>query len=196
MASSPFWHLKVEGKENVAPGKTYVIVSNHQSLLDILIVLSGLPRHTHFKFLAKKELFPIPFLGWHMSLAGYIPLDRKSHESGKKAMLTARHWLRKGVSVIFFPEGTRSLDGEIHSFKVGAFKLAQEEDLEILPLVIDGTGDAVPKHSWMLEKTTRLFLSIGKPISLKNQASTSSDQTCEAIRQEMIERLARVRDQR
>lgn len=193
---NPLWRLKIEGWENVQPGKPYVIVANHQSLLDILVLLSGMPPRSHFKFLAKRELFPIPFFGWHMVLAKYIPLDRSSHESGKKVMLIARQWLRKGVSVAFYPEGTRSLDGEIHAFKVGAFKLAQEENLQILPVVIDGTGEAVPKKSWRLKQVVDLLISFGPPVSLTKSSAKTIEQMRDQVRAEMIDRLAHFRAQR
>lgn len=190
LRSTPLWSFQSEGLENVIKGKTYVIVANHQSLLDILVALAGIP--AHFKFLAKKELFAIPFLGWHMTVAQYIPIDRSSRESGRKAVEQARKWLRCGVSALFFPEGTRSLDGQIHAFKAGAFKLAQEEQVDILPVVIDGTGDAVPKKSWILNKNTRFFISIGKPVRLKGD-SEALEKGREAIHEEMKMRLAHIR---
>ena len=88
IGTSPVWKLRVTGKENVKSGRRYVIVANHQSILDILVLLAGLD--LHFKFLAKKELFTIPFLGWHMANAGYIPLDRGNRESAKDAMAARR----------------------------------------------------------------------------------------------------------
>lgn len=191
LAVNPLWRLRVEGREHVTKGRTYVIVSNHQSMLDIMIVLAGVS--PPFKFMAKDQLFVIPFIGWHMAVAGYIPLDRASHESGRAALQKAREWLRKGVSVLFFPEGTRSLDGQIHDFKLGAFKLAHEERIEILPLVIDGTGDAVPKKSWYFEKTSPFFLSIGRPVALQGEGVDRALETRDRIRREMMERLARIR---
>lgn len=189
MATSPIWKLKVEGAEHVKEGKAYVVVANHQSMLDILVALSGLPFSLHFKFIAKKELFPIPFMGWHMSCGGYIPLDRSSRESGRKVLLHAGRLLDQGVSVLFFPEGTRSPDGKIKKFKLGAFKLAQDRHVEILPIVIAGTGSAVPKHSWKVNKTTQFILSIGKPVSLNTDGQASAEKLCESIHSEMAARL-------
>ncbi len=193
MAINPLWRIKVQGAKKVERGKNYLIVANHQSLLDILLVLSSLPTSLHFKFLAKKELFPIPFFGWHMSLAGYIPIDRSSPESRKQIMEIVRQWLRKGVSVLFFPEGTRSLDGEIHLFKIGAFKLAREENVEILPIVIEGTRDALPKKSWRMEKKSPFFLSIGAPVNLKKCKDKKIEQIRDDIQQEMTKRLKHIR---
>ncbi|MBI3306669.1 MAG: 1-acyl-sn-glycerol-3-phosphate acyltransferase [Candidatus Omnitrophica bacterium] len=191
IVTSLVWRLKRGGTENIQPGKHYVIVANHQSILDILVVLAGL--ELQFKFLAKKELFSIPFLGWHMKNTGYIPLVRGNHESAKIAMNAAHRHLQNGMSVLFFPEGTRSLDGEIHDFKPGAFRLAQDENVEVLPVVIDGTGDALPKHSWYLEKTTEFRLFVGKPVRINTGEADSVAKTISSVRQTMIEILKKIR---
>ena len=165
---TPLSDLKIEGLENIRPGQHYVIVANHQSLLDILLVLAALP--VHYKFIAKKELFVWPFIGWHMGLAGYIPIDRNEPTGRKTAFLSAQRVLEQGVSVLFFPEGTRSPDGQIHPFKMGAFKAAKEAGVKVLPVVIDGTWDAVPKHSWKLRKKVAFVVSVGKPVELNAEA--------------------------
>lgn len=189
MLVSPFWRLRVVGAENIQPGRHYVLVCNHQSMLDILAALAGLP--LHFKFMAKKELFSIPFLGWHMTFAGYIPINRSSVQSGKEALEKANEWLAKRISVLFFPEGTRSLDGEIKKFKAGAFKAAQEGGVEVLPLVMLGTGDALPKKSWLMKKFTPIVLSIGKPVKIEKDADLEA--SMEVIRAEMAGRLHSLR---
>jgi 1-acyl-sn-glycerol-3-phosphate acyltransferase len=192
---SPFWRLKVSGARYLDPEKNYVFVSNHQSLVDILAALAGIPNH--FKFIAKKELFSIPFLGWHMFLAGYIALDRTSSESGKKTILTARQWLKQGVSVLFFPEGTRSLDGQIHEFKPGAFKIAEDLEIAVVPVVIEGTLEAIPKKTWMIREPSRIRLNIGKPILISESGdSRSAAEVRSGIRTEMIARLAKIRSTR
>lgn len=191
VSMNPAWSFCITGKENIQAAQAYVIVANHQSIVDIAAVLSGLP--LHFKFVAKKELYSIPFLGWHMACSGYMALDRSSRESGKNVLLMARGWLKRGVSVLFFPEGTRSLDGQIHDFKIGAFKLARDQNVAILPVVIDGTGDCVPKHTWKLTKASTFKVSIGKPVSLAGITGEELGPAVEAIRQEMIRRLADLR---
>ncbi|MBP9865504.1 MAG: 1-acyl-sn-glycerol-3-phosphate acyltransferase [Candidatus Omnitrophica bacterium] len=188
---NPAWRIEVSGREQVLKNKAYVIVANHQSIADIAAVLSALP--LHFKFVAKKELYTIPFLGWHMALAGYMALDRSSRESGKNVLLESRSWLRRGVSVLFFPEGTRSLDGAIHAFKIGAFKLARDQKMEILPVVIDGTGDCIPKHTWKITKPSVFKVSIGKPVNLSEVSGEHLGPAIDAIREEMILRLAGLR---
>ncbi|MDP3919551.1 MAG: lysophospholipid acyltransferase family protein [Candidatus Omnitrophota bacterium] len=187
---NPAWRIRLEGNQLLDHDGPFVIIANHQSLLDILIVCAGLKRH--FKFLAKKELFPIPFMGWHMFAAGYIPLRRGDRESARAALEEARQWLRRGVSVLFFPEGTRSLDGEIHDFKPGAFKLAREEGVDVLPLVIDRTGTALPKHSIMIRRKTDFWLSIGKPVSVVD-GKDRLDAIRLSVRAEMADRLHNIR---
>lgn len=178
--SIPVWRLKTQGLGKIQAGKTYVVVSNHQSLLDILVLLASLP--LHFKFIAKRELFWIPFFGWYLWLARYIPLKRGDAESGRACLEEARRWLRRGVSVVFFPEGTRSPDGEIHLLKPGAFKLALEETNDILPLAISGTREAIPKHSWRIENRANFLLSIQDPILIKEWSGKPLEELRDRVR--------------
>jgi len=191
IAWNPIWKLVVTGLGNIQKGKHYVVVANHRSLLDILAVCAALP--LNFRFLAKKELFYVPFMGWAMSCAGYVPLDRASHESGRKAIKRITELLAMRLSVLLFPEGTRSLDGKIHAFKMGAFKLARDSNVEILPVVIEGTGRALPKKSIFLRNRSKFIVSIGKPVSLENFSDRSMEEVKEKIRHEMISRLERIR---
>lgn len=187
----PFWDVEVQGLERVRNGKPYVVVSNHQSMLDIMILLAKLP--LHFKFIAKQELFWIPFFGWHLALARYIPLKRGNEESGRRCLCIARRWLARGVSVVFFPEGTRSPDGRIHEFKAGAFKLALEEGVEILPLVIHGTRDAIPKYSWQIEGRFLLRLKILDPYSVNGKSIHDLDSVRTEIRERIVTEFERIR---
>jgi len=188
---SPIWNLAVTGRENLQQGKHYIIVANHQSLLDILAVCAALS--INFKFLAKRELFQVPFMGWAMAAANYIPVDRGSHKSGRDAMHRITGVLKRGVSVLLFPEGTRSPDGKIHAFKMGAFKLARDNKVEILPIVIDGTGQALPKKTFLIKKKSTFIVSIGKPVSLDDFPDSSLEEAKEKIRHEMTGRLEHIR---
>lgn len=187
----PLWKIRVEGMEKIQKGKAYVIVSNHQSMLDILLLLASLP--LHFKFIAKRELFWIPFFGWHLYLARYICLRRGDAVSGRAALESARQWIRRGVSVLFFPEGTRSLDGVIHEFKAGAFKVALEERVEILPLVITGTHEAFPKHSWWVERPVLLRLEVLDPVPPEKMTISELNFLRERIRTQIINEFNRFR---
>jgi 1-acyl-sn-glycerol-3-phosphate acyltransferase len=144
-ALNPYWRVTVSGLENIDRHKRYVVVSNHQSLADIVLMYkTGM----QFKWVAKDSLFKIPILGWNMRLARHIRLERGDFSSIKRVYREAGLWLRKGVSVVFFPEGTRSGNQEMGLFQNGAFKLAIKEGVPVLPIKIEGTKDAIPKGSW------------------------------------------------
>ncbi len=142
---NPAWHVRVGGVDPDALRHPYVVVSNHQSLADIPVI-SRLP--WEMKWVGKAELFRLPVMGWLMRLADDIPVDRKDPASRASVLLRAQNKIRHGVSVMFFPEGTRSRDGRVKAFYDGAFALAIEAGVPVLPLAIDGTMDALPKHGW------------------------------------------------
>jgi 1-acyl-sn-glycerol-3-phosphate acyltransferase len=145
---NPYWDIKVTGLENIDRSKTYVVVANHQSLADIVVLYKT---RMQFKWVAKESLFKVPFVGWNMSLARHIKLERGSFSSIKKVYREAAGWLRSGMSVLFFPEGTRSQTDEMREFQNGAFKLAIKEKMPVLPILVDGTGEAIPKGSWLFQ---------------------------------------------
>ena len=141
---NPLWRFRTSGVRIADPRHPYVAVSNHESLADIFLI-SALP--WEMKWLAKEELFRIPLLGWNMRLAGDIPVGRGSRRSRIEALLQCRDRLEKKVSVMIFPEGTRSESGELLPFHDGAFRLAIDAGVPILPLAVVGTRDAVAKGS-------------------------------------------------
>ena len=145
IALNPYWKVTVSGLENIDHHKKYVVVSNHQSLADIVLMYKT---RMQFKWVAKDSLFEIPILGWNMRLAKHIRLERGDFSSIKRVYREASQWLRNGVSVVFFPEGTRSDNQKMGTFQNGAFKLAIKERVPILPIRIEGTKDAIPKGSW------------------------------------------------
>jgi 1-acyl-sn-glycerol-3-phosphate acyltransferase len=145
---NPYWNVTVSGLENIDRKKTYVIVANHRSLADIVVIYKT---RMQFKWVAKESLFRVPFVGWNMSLARHIKLERGSFSSIKKIYREAAGWLRSGMSVLFFPEGTRSETDEMKEFQNGAFKLAIKEKLPVLPILVEGTGAAIPKGSWLFK---------------------------------------------
>ncbi len=161
---NPFWSERVYGHQNVDPNKTYVMVSNHESMADILLVFRSF---LHFKWVSKKSLFKAPLLGWNMWLNGYVPIERGDVESREKCLALCRNWLEKGSSVFFFPEGTRSFDGKMKPFKTGAFRLAIESGTDILPMVIRGSREAIPKHSMMIYRNSSMGLEILPSISVQ-----------------------------
>jgi len=161
VALNPYWELTITGLENIDSRKTYVVVANHQSLADIVIVYKT---KMQFKWVAKESLFKVPFIGWSMSLARHIKLSRGKFGSIKKVYREAAEWLKNGMSVLFFPEGTRSETAEMRDFQNGAFKLAIKERVPILPISIKGTGNAISKGSWLLKTKTPVSLKVLPPI--------------------------------
>ena len=148
---NPYWDIRVSGLENIDKNKTYVIVANHQSLVDIVVLYKT---KMQFKWVAKESLFSVPFIGWSLSLAKHVKLARGDFSSIKKVYREAAEWLRNDMSVLFFPEGTRSQTGQMQSFQSGAFKLAIKEKVPVLPIRVDGTGNAIPKGSRIFETRT------------------------------------------
>jgi 1-acyl-sn-glycerol-3-phosphate acyltransferase len=151
MASlNPLWHFRYSGALPQDPRRPYVVVSNHESFSDILLI-SHLP--WEMKWLSKAELFRIPVLGWMMWLVGDVPVKRGFGPSALEAMARCRKRLDSRVSVMIFPEGTRSRTAELLPFKDGAFRLAIEAGVPILPLAVSGTSTALRKHDWRFGKS-------------------------------------------
>ena len=144
---NPAWRVRVENRHNIRRGETYVMVANHQSLLDILVLFRIF---SHFKWVSKIENFRIPCVGWNMSLNRYIKLKRGDRASVARMLRECEQALAEENSIMMFPEGTRSPDGRLRAFKTGAFSMAQNAQRPILPIVIDGTSNALPKRGFVL----------------------------------------------
>ena len=140
----PAWKVKIHGREKIDRDKTYVLVSNHQSMVDIL---AGFRMFIHFKWVAKVELLKVPFVGWNMWLNKYVILKRGDRQSTLDMMRACEEHLSQGSSVYIYPEGTRSKSGEIAPFKSGAFALAKRNGVSVLPIAVAGSKDALPKNS-------------------------------------------------
>ena len=141
-----FIPLKVDGKEHIQKGQSYVIAPNHQSYWDAFLIYGFIG--IKFKWMMKKELGRIPFVGWACYMAGCIFIDRSSRESGINSIRKAESKLKDGMSVVIFPEGTRTPDGKMGKFKRGAFLISEELGLPILPVTIDGNYDVMSRHAW------------------------------------------------
>ena len=157
---NPLWRFSTDGLRIRDPRRPYVAVSNHESYADIFLI-SHLP--WEMKWLGKEQLFKIPFLGWMMWLAGDIPVRRGTRESIVAAMNDCRDKLKQRLSVMIFPEGTRTPDGALLPFKDGAFRLAIENSVPILPIVVAGTRRAMAKHTFQFQKT-RAICRVLEPI--------------------------------
>lgn len=157
----PIWKVDVTGKEKAARDTTYVIISNHQSILDILLVNSLCYK---FKWVSKIENKRVPVLGWYLKMADYITVDRSNKESKEEMLDRSMRFLRKGISVMLFPEGTRSVNREIGFFKRGAFQLAINARVPILPVLIDGSGGVLPKHGLIFSAGHKINIRIFDPV--------------------------------
>lgn len=134
--------VRVHGAEHIRPDTSYVFLSTHQSYMDIPAMLGYLP--AQLRIAAKKSLFRIPFMGWHLTRAGHIPIDRGSTEKAVATMQRAAGYVQRGICAFVFPEGTRSRDGRLHRFKKGGFKLAMQAQVPIIPVTIVGSRQALP----------------------------------------------------
>jgi len=157
--SFPFWRIRIEGSWP-ADGGSYVIVANHQSFLDIF-ALCNIAHE--WKWVAKKSLFRIPMFGWGLSLTGSISLDRGDTASALAVMAECHRYLAERISVMMFPEGTRSTDGKLLPFKPGAFRLALEAGVPVLPIAVTGTAAGMPKGGFWVRPTT-ITLRILEPV--------------------------------
>lgn len=142
---NPLWRFRVSGTMPDDPRRPYVVVANHESFVDILLI-SHLP--FEMKWMSKSDFFRYPLVGWMMRLARDIRLERGDKKSGVAALVECRARLEQNVSVMIFPEGTRSHSGELGEFKDGAFRIAIDTGVPILPLAVIGTRDALIKHDW------------------------------------------------
>jgi 1-acyl-sn-glycerol-3-phosphate acyltransferase len=184
------WRLHISGRENVEPGRVYVIVSNHQSLADIPLI-------THLKidakWLAKAELFRFPGVGWMLRMAGDVSVERSDRRKGAQALLQCVRYLRKRCSLVFFPEGTRSPGGEVLEFNEGPFQLAIREQVPVLPLVVDGSGSALPRSTWIFGGTQDIYLRIMEAIPVEGLNVKQSGALRDTVRQKMIDELQKLR---
>lgn len=153
--------VSVEGRAHVDPRQSYVVVSNHQSQYDILVLYGWLG--IDFRWVMKQELRSVPGLGVACAALGHIYIDRSDHQAAVRSINAAREQITGGTSVLFFPEGTRSDDGRMRSFKKGAFRFAIDTGLPILPVTVDGTCDVLPARRFDL-RPGRARLVIHEPI--------------------------------
>jgi 1-acyl-sn-glycerol-3-phosphate acyltransferase len=172
--------VKVEGIENLKGEGPYIFMSNHQGSYDIFALLGHLP--FQFKWLAKKELFSIPFFGWTMAAAGYISIDREGSRETVVAMNEAAQRIRDGMSVIIFPEGSRSPDGTIQPFKKGGFTLAIKSQVPIVPMAISGSREIMPKDR-LTAMPGEIRMRIDHPIEIRDYSMKDRNFLMEKVRE-------------
>ncbi|MBF0529674.1 MAG: 1-acyl-sn-glycerol-3-phosphate acyltransferase [Deltaproteobacteria bacterium] len=175
--------VTIEGHDNLDPKGTYVFAANHSSVFDILVLLAGLP--VQFRWLAKEELFHIPIFGLAMTKCGYIPVNRSSPRESVRSLRQAAARIRSGVSVIIFPEGTRSLDGRVGEFKRGGFTLAVLAGRPIIPVSINGAHEVMPAKSLRITPHP-IRIVLGRPIPTQGLDRHGQDRLMEEVRQVII----------
>lgn len=153
--------VKVKGMGNIDPDGTYVFLANHQSMYDIFTILGFFP--PVIKWFAKKQLFDIPLLGRAMKRAGYLSVDRSNGREAMRALKEAATTIRRGSSVVIFPEGARTIDGHLQEFKKGGFVLAIESGVPIVPVVIRNSWDILPRRS-LIVRPQKVVLEVLPPI--------------------------------
>lgn len=188
---NPNWHVEIESEETIDPRNPYVMVCNHLSNADIPVI-SNLP--WEMKWVAKRELFKIPVVGWMMKLSGDIPVDRGGRKGQIEMVKRALHYLRNKTSVIFFPEGTRSVDGRLRRFSKGAFELAIREQVPILPMILDGTRDCLPKNSWIFEPNVHVRLKVLSPIETTGLNREDVERLMIQVRSRIVQSLSEYRN--
>ncbi|MEE8398442.1 MAG: lysophospholipid acyltransferase family protein [Desulfobacterales bacterium] len=182
--------VTLKGLSHIDPAKSYIYMPNHLSQFDIPVLLGSLP--VQFRWLAKVELFKIPVFGFALRRAGYIGIDRSNMRSAIRSLKRAGDIVRSGVSVLVFPEGTRSLDGNLHPFKKGGFVMAMSSGVSILPIVLHGTWDIMPAKKLSI-RPGHAILEILAPIDVSAYAAKNKEVLMADVRaaiQQAIERQA------
>ncbi len=176
-----FLPVSVDGQEHIVPGQSYVFVANHQSMFDVWLVYGWLP--VIFKWLMKAELRKVPFVGTGCKAAGHIFIDRRNAKAAMESLKEVEKQLMNGVCTVIFPEGTRSLNGEVGRFKRGAFQIAWDLGLPVIPLSLDGCYEVLPKGKPFVYRAP-VHMHIGEPIDLKQ--FSDPNEAIEAVRNAVI----------
>lgn len=189
---NPNWQITISGNAEINDREPYIMVCNHLSQADIPLI-SNLP--WEMKWVAKKELFELPVVGWMMKLAGDIAVDRRSPHRKVDTFRQAKYYLERNCSIMFFPEGTRSRTGQLQKFSNGAFELAITNNVPLLPMVIDGTQNALPKKSWKFENARHISLKILDPIATEDLDKSDIAGLNRQVRDQIMHQLAQWRNQ-
>jgi 1-acyl-sn-glycerol-3-phosphate acyltransferase len=176
----PLWRLSVLHRGRLPWQGPAVLVANHASLIDILVLFA---LFRPFKFVSKQEIFKVPVIGWNMRLNGYVPLVRGSGVSVRRMMELCDEHLAAGSPLMIFPEGRRTSDGELQAFKNGAFDLAVRHGVPVYPIVVHGTRRALPREGFVLREHIRARVEVLPPLSPADFADVGAlrDATHEAI---------------
>lgn len=177
--------VEVEGANELDATSAYLFASNHQSIIDTPALFVAIPRP--LRFVVKRELRAVPFLGWYVAAMGMVFVDRGARGGAIKSLRRVAEILRAGQSVACFPEGTRSRDGAIHPFKGGSFVMAIEAGVPVVPVALIGTGEVLPPHGFRVRPGV-IRVRVGRPIPTAGLASSQCGELARRVRDE-VERL-------
>lgn len=182
---NPFWDFRAIVAARPDPSRPHLFVANHKSLADVFL-LCLLP--WEMKYLSKESIFKIPLLGWQMRVSRDIPIVRGNKDSAREALDAMRDRLTRGSSVIVFPEGTRSADGSIAPFREGAFRLAIELGVDIVPLAVAGTENTLPKHS-LVFRPTSASVTVLPAVPVAGLTAADASALAERVRHEIAQAI-------
>ena len=186
--------VQIEGVENIDPNGPQVFVANHSGLHDILSLAANIP--IQFRWVAKKSLFNVPFMGWHMRRAGYFAIDYENPRSIAKSIGEAVRSIQNGMSAIIFPEGSRSVDGTLGKFYSGAFSLALRTGVPLVPISLDGSYRVIVPTTLRVNPGVTLRVKIGRPLDLSPYTKTDKYRLMEDVFQIMNGNLREIRGRR
>jgi 1-acyl-sn-glycerol-3-phosphate acyltransferase len=183
--------VRIEGLEHVRDGRPIILVANHSGLHDILSLAAYLP--IQFRWIAKKSLFRVPFMGWHMRRSGYIPIDRENPRNAARSIIKAAEEIRGGISAIAFPEGTRSRTGDLGKFHSGAFALALRAGVPLIPVTLEGSCRVIVPKTLRVNPGVIVRIKIDAPMDLGTYAKGDRHRLMEDVFRIMSRNLETLR---
>ncbi len=185
-------------KKKELPKGIYIFMANHQSQLDIPVLEKVLEPY-NIRFLAKKSLFKIPFFGWGIKALGYVPVERENPKEGLRSVLACVERIKEGVSLVIFPEGTRSATGELLPFKLGGFVIPLRSKIPVVPVTILGTRDILPKGAlWFrVSAGKKVKVYIDEPVKIENLSGRDKEKLAQMVREKILkgfEMLTKIRE--
>jgi len=189
---NPLWRVSVRNLKAYRRRKSTIIVANHQSVLDIFVMYKMFPVA---RWISKSENFKIPFIGWAMRLARAIEIKRGSRVSTRALFEKAGEALQSNCSILIFAEGTRSKDDDLRPFKPGAFDMAIQNKRPIQPVVLYGTGKALPKHGYIMKKGQKMILEVLDEIPYEAFKDMDTHELAKMVHEKMRAKYIELRDE-
>jgi len=186
--------VEIEGLEHIDSGNPIIFVANHSGLHDILSLAAYLP--IQFRWIAKKSLFRVPFMGWHMRRSGYIAIDRENPRDAARSIMDAAREIQSGTNAIAFPEGTRSRTGDLGRFHSGAFALALRTGVPLVPVTLEGSYRVIMPKTLQVNPGVIIRIKIDVPIRLSSYSKGDKHRLMEEVFQVMSRNLEELRGRR